>query len=379
MANYAIFFPQFHTCDINSSVWGKGFTDWSLVSAANAFETWKRRAPVAGFYDLGSPKVVEQKFEEAAAAGLDGFAVYHYWFEDGRELSVVEDYIRSASLPGNFGFFLVWANESWSKRWAGKEQQTIKRVDIRPDQEGVRKHVAYLAPMLWHASCRRWRGCPIFAFYRPEFFIDPAETVGLYRQEFANVGLDVSLGFFAKNQNDLQFSCLFDFCYLFEPRLYFNTKGIGRFSALNKVYRNLLRLLPYEKVEAISAQISGKFSAQSRRHLFDNFVRYMLSRQRDDFARRITCPVQNVVSCGWNNAPRYRDKFTELIAPTAEQFRELLTAVREQSLFDPELPLLCNAWNEWSEGAALEPCAYLGDQLMRCYVEKAPSVTSVAL
>ena len=28
------------------------------------------------------------------------------------------------------------------------------------------------------------------------------------------------------------------------------------------------------------------------------------------------------------------------------------------------LPPLINAWNEWSEGAAIEPCAYLGTRYL---------------
>jgi hypothetical protein len=378
MVNYAIFFPQFHACNSNDAAWGKGFTDWSLISAANAFGTWERRVPVAGFYDLGSPEVVRQRFKEAAVAGLDGFAVYHYWFEDGRELSVVEDYIKDASLPENFGFFLVWANESWSKRWAGNEQEIIKRVDIHPNLDSVRRHVAYLEPILSHPACRKWCARPMFVFYRPEFFADPAATVELYRQEFAKAGLNPALGFFAKNRNDLPFGALFDFCYLFEPRLFFNMKGIARFSALSRAYRTLLRTLPYEKVEAFAAYLLASFGRESRSYFFKDFANYMLSRRRCDFVREFDCPVQNVVSCGWNNAPRYRDKFTELTTPTAEQFKELLFAVRNQSLYSSKLPLLCNAWNEWSEGAALEPCAYLGDQLLRCYVESASRTSNSA-
>lgn len=375
MNNFAIFFPQFHRTTVNDKAWGVGFTDWALVAVANAFQWWNKRAPAAGFYDLDQESEVSRQFEVAADIGLDGFAIYHYWFEDGPELASVERWIRGAKLPGDFRFFLIWATESWSKRWAGKEQETIKKLETRPNRASVRSHVAYLGPMLSHNACQKWRGRSMFVIYRPEFFIDPTETIGLYREEFASAGHEVSLGFFAKNPNDVSFSDLFDFCYLFEPRLFFGAKGVGRFSAVNHAYRKLLRLLPYENVEAISARLSAIRTRRSRRYFFDDFLLYMSSPQRADFVRQITCPVQNVVSCGWNNTPRYRDKFTELATPTAEQFKELLSVVRNQSLSSSELPLLCNAWNEWSEGAALEPCAYLGDQLLRCYVQNDASPT----
>jgi hypothetical protein len=369
VSRFAIFFPQFHQTAANDRAWGVGFTDWALVAAANAFQWWDKRAPAAGFYNLDASRDIARQFATAAASGLDGFAIYHYWFEDGPELSSVERWLQGATLPAGFCFFPVWATESWSKRWAGKDHETIKRLNVRPDRQSIRKHVLHLAPILSHASCRRWRGRPMFVFYRPEFFAEPVETVELYRQEFADVDLEVSIGFFAKNRNDLPFAPLFDFCYLFEPRLYFNMKGMGRSAALNHAYRTLLRQLPYEKVEALSAWLLGGLGRRSRSYSFADFARYLSSPERASLTKEIACPVQNVVSCGWNNAPRYRDRFTELTTPNLEQFQKMLIDLREQHIFDGDLPLLCNAWNEWSEGAALEPCAYLGDDLLRCYVE----------
>ena len=354
---------------MNDLAWGSGFTDWALVAAANAFQWWKKRAPSAGFYDLSRDKDISEQFRVAAKAGLNGFGIYHYWFEEGPELNSVERWLLKGALPEGFSFFLIWATESWSKRWAGKEHETIRRIDVRPDGKSVGRHVAYLTPLLAHGSCHKLQGRPMFAFYRPEFFSDPEETVLLYRQAFANAGLDVAIGFFAKNRNDASFGRLFDFSYLFEPRLFFNTRSIGRYPGANLAYRRLLRLLPYEKVEALSSTLSAGSSRKSRSYSFEEFVHYFSSKERLRLAEQMACPVQNVFSCGWNNAPRYRSNFTELVTPTPQQFDQVLAVALEEKIFCSELPLLCNAWNEWSEGAALEPCDYLGSELVECYAK----------
>src|SRR6266702_688379 len=141
MKRYAIFFPQYHQVHVNDEAWGYGFTDWALVSTANAFDYWKRRSPVAGFYDLAKTNDVAARFEEATKAGLDGFGIYHYWFEDGPELDAVERYLQHNNAPNNFGYFFIWANENWTKRWAGRDTEILKFVATSPSRDQIRDHV----------------------------------------------------------------------------------------------------------------------------------------------------------------------------------------------------------------------------------------------
>jgi hypothetical protein len=70
--------------------------------------------------------------------------------------------------------------------------------------------------------------------------------------------------------------------------------------------------------------------------------------------------VQEVISPGWNNAPRYAKRFTRLEDVPPAFFRTML----EDASRSNGLPPLINAWNEWSEGAAIEPCAYLGSRYL---------------
>ena len=103
---------------------------------------------------------------------------------------------------------------------------------------------------------------------------------------------------------------------------------------------------------------------------FSKFINYFTSANRNAFIQSFECPVQNILTSGWNNAPRYRERSTEIVqAPNYDQFKETVTIARQNKAVSSQLPLMCNAWNEWSEGAAIEPCVYLGDQLLRAYVE----------
>jgi len=368
MKKYAIFFPQFHQVKVNDDAWGVGFTDWALVASANAFDSWERRAPAGGFYDLSDSNEVQKQFNDAANSGLDGFGIYHYRFEDGPELTAVERYLDDAQLPEGFGYFFIWANENWSKRWAGKDTELLKTVATEPTRDQIREHVEYLKPFMESKSYRRVDNKPLFVIYRPEFFVDPLSSVKLYREEFNRVGVDISLGYFISSPSDVEYSRSFDFCYLFEPRLFFRLNGIGRSRFVTSIFRWLTHAISYSYLEYLSELVRKITGKKSTFYEFSRFLRYFNSPERAAIVKSLACPSQNVLTCGWNNAPRYRDRFTALAVPSPKQFQEILDfAVCDSTMYE-DLPLICNAWNEWSEGAALEPCAYFGNTLLKLYL-----------
>lgn len=370
MKKYAIFFPQFHRAKVNDQAWGCGFTDWALVASANAFSYWNKRAPAAGFYDLADENVVQKQFDEAAQAGLDGFGIYHYYFDYGSELGAVEKALPHIEIRADFQYFFIWANENWSKRWAGKDTELLASVPTRPSPQHIRDHVAYLAPFMRSPNYTQWNGSPMFAIYRPDFFADPAATVAAYRAEFARIGIVPAIGYFLKSAAEVDHAALFDFCYLFEPRLFQNFSGLRKNRYLHLIAGKLVHLLPYSWLEYLSQKVANLLRFRSRSHStpFARFRSYFSSAERKQLVSDIDCPVQNVLSCGWNNAPRYRDRFTAVETPTPKEFSQLVQGAVANTGMNASLPMLCNAWNEWSEGAALEPCAYLGDTLLQAYL-----------
>jgi hypothetical protein len=368
MKKYAIFFPQFHQVRVNDLAWGHGFSDWALVAAANAFDYWKRRSPACGFYDLAKASDVQARFDAAAGASLDGFGLYHYYFSDGPELDAVERYLYKSRPPAGFQYFFIWANENWSRRWAGRNTEVLKTVPSAPGRKQVADHVRYLKPYMQSESYTSFANKPLFVIYRPDVFRDPAATLDLYREEFARAGIFPSIGYFVKDVSDAGYSGVFDFCYIFEPRAFLNFSGIRKNRIAGQVFKKALQFLPDEKAEMVSERAIRLINRGARRYSFASFLAYFGSNDRKALLHLLECRVQNVLTCGWNNAPRYRHRFTELEVPTPEQFSAMLELSLRDDRCSRTLPLLCNAWNEWSEGAAIEPCMYLGDGLLRSFV-----------
>jgi hypothetical protein len=209
---------------------------------------------------------------------------------------------------------------------------------------------------------------PMFIIYRPDVFKDPAATLALYRDAFACAGVDPWIGYFLKNLSDAAFSSIFDFCYIFEPRAFLNFSGIRKSRTARQAFQKLLQLLGDETAEMVSENAARLLNGTAKRYSFSSFLTYFSSAERKALLQSLECQVQNVLTCGWNNSPRYRQRFTELEVPTLEQFAEMLELSLHSDGVSGMLPLLCNAWNEWSEGAAIEPCAYLGDGLLRGFV-----------
>ena len=167
--------------------------------------------------------------------------------------------------------------------------------------------------------------------------------------------MDVHVVQFIKKPFDAQYAAFVDGNYLFEPRLFFSFKRPGK-GAIAKQARDALSRAFGERMVARLLVTMDQFVLRGKTFLAEEFLRYLCSPERAQLVKGISGDVQEVLSTGWNNAPRYGARFTALENLPVDEFVRLLT----QSSVSAKLPVLVNAWNEWSEGASIEPCAYLG-------------------
>lgn len=366
MNPFAIYFPQFYPSSTNNKAWGAGFTDWVLVANANMRDLWPRRAPADGFYDGASPHVHMRQMDEAKAANLGGFAVYHYWFYTHQELNAFEQtMLTKATSEDSLPWFLIWASEGWSKRWLANPEILIN-LSTAPTEHEIERHCDYLATCFTHPTYTRWHGKPLFVWYNLGHFDQPESVVISYRSAMQRRGFDMAVAHFVKNPFDLAYCAFTDASYMFEPRLFFGSNKATRGDVAKLLFTMIKKFIGTASAESLLVAMD-RMQKSGSSYSAAHFLGYMSSAERKAWLSSVQQPCQDVLSPGWNNSPRYGGRYTELKPLDPSIFGNLV----RDALGKCDLPPLLNAWNEWSEGAAIEPCAYLG----RRYLDAVTSVT----
>lgn len=330
----AFYLPQFHRIAENDAWWGDGFTEWTNVTRARpAFDGHDQpRVPTElDYYDLSDPSVMHEQTELARSNDVDAFCFYFYWFGGKRLLErPLDDFLASGpDMP----FCLSWANESWTRRWDGKDREVL--IEQRYDANAIDAAFEALLPYLRDPRYLRVNGGAVVLVHRAEAIPDPRGLASSWRTQAARAGIG-PLHLVATETvqgirpDDLGFDAVAEF-----PPVGANTLS----SAWQKPLRGLAkgfrgRLLSYER-------IARNFSSRTAA----DYVRY------------------SGVMPGWDNSARRGRNATIYVGSSPARYSEWLASarMREQRLRGANGLVFINAWNEWAEGAYLEPDATFGN------------------
>jgi lipopolysaccharide biosynthesis protein len=348
----AFHLPQFHPTPENDEWWGKGFTEWTnVVKARPLFEGhYQPHLPAdLGFYDLRLPEVRMAQAQLASDYGIHGFCYYHYWFNGRRVLERPVTEVWKSSEP-DFPFCLCWANENWTRRWDGHNNETL--LEQRYSFEDDTAHIRTLIPLFQDRRYIRILGKPIFLVYRASQLPEPRKTTDIWRREAERSGLK---GLFLVRVESLSETgdpqaLGFDCSSEFRPR----------FSAeLPQLRIARRRWWHHRKLGTAEPAFYNHWV-----YNYKDLARSALAEPSPPYAR-IPC-----VCPGWDNSPRRKEGANIFIDSTPELYQRWLREVvnrlkpdreaEDHSLISPRSIVFINAWNEWAEGNHLEPCQRWG-------------------
>ncbi|HQU48716.1 MAG TPA: glycoside hydrolase family 99-like domain-containing protein [Casimicrobiaceae bacterium] len=336
----AFYLPQYHRIPENDAWWGEGFTEWTNVRrAVPQFPGHEQpKAPgELGWYDLTDPAVADAQAALARAHGIFGFCYYFYWFNGRRLLERPLEDMLARGTP-DFPFCVCWANENWTRRWDGGDDQILMEQHYGPD-DSARVFDAFLR-LFRDPRYVRVSGRPVLLVYKATLIPEIAATAAMWRTQAREAGEEAP--------------------YLIA------CETAGLTADMRAAFDAVVEFPPHgHRAVWMNAQVAGL--APDFTGIVTSYrAQVIQSLRRDaDAHRTLRCVFPT-----WDNTARRGTRGTVFAGSSPELFGwwvERMTVDTRRRLAGDERLLFVNAWNEWAEGCCLEPDARYGRQYLEAF------------
>ncbi len=326
----AYYLPQYHPIPENDIWWGRGFTEWTNVTRAKPLfdgHEQPHRPTELGYYDLRVPEVRAAQAELAAAHGIHGFCYYYYSFGPKRLLERPLLDMLASGEP-DFPFCICWANETWSRRWDGAEAQVLIAQDDSPAH--YRNFIHEVLPVLQDRRYIRVNEAPVLLVYRVGRIPDAASVAQYWREQAKAAGLP-GLYLCAVQSHDRNF----------DPR-------VAGYDAAVEFPPS-----PWKATKVEPSTLPG-MDPDFTGSIFDypSLLANSLRRATPDYR------LLRGVMTDWDNTARRGPAAYLFRGASPREYETWLRGSVAWTLaHNPpqERLVFVNAWNEWAEGAHLEP------------------------
>ena len=243
----------------------------------------------------------------------------------------LEALLADASLA--MPFCLMWANENWTRRWDGSDDQVLISQDYRAADEP-----ALLAEFARHFADPRYirlGGRPVLMIYRARLIPDTAATIARWRRRLRALCGEDPVFVMAQSFGDT------------DPR------PSGLDAAVEFPPHKLTSAVPL--VNAGLQVLDPAFDAEV--YDYAAIAAASAAEPAPDF------PLIKAAAPGWDNDPRRQGSGTVLHGATPARYQawlEDLIRFANRHKVQGEAVVCINAWNEWAEGAYLEPDVHWG-------------------
>jgi len=330
------YLPQYYENEVNNKYFGKGFMEWYNTTKSIPQYTGHNQPQLpidVGFYNLSHPDTMYRQIELAKKYGIYGFCFYYYWFSGDRLLEKPLDmFLENKDL--NMPFCLFWANETWSNIWGRKKDKEIIKKQELLDGDDER----FVNDILKYFKDERYikiNNKPLLIIYRANLFEEEK-----FQKFLISIKLKVK-----ENGFDGIYILTTDVQHRGVDIDNLDIDGVVEFSHQDMVtseYSDLLNL----KGRFVNPNFRGRV-IDIKKLLGEN--RHLANK---DY-KLYKCPA-----AGWDNSARKAYTNATVFHMTPNDFKKWLSDdikwTKEHNSEDEQIVFI-DSWNEWAEGAHLEP------------------------
>ena len=346
----AMYLPQYHCIPENDEFWGKGFTDWVTIKKAQPLYEghYQPQVPLDdNYYDLSEKRNIAWQAKLARENGIYGFGIYHYWFNNEKNLLTKPAEIIRDNDDIDMNYFFCWDNGNWKRSWSNvpgndwapvadkQEQKTEGPQILIPyilgGKEDWKNHYHYLSSHFKSKHYIKKDNKPVFCIfnYSKELLLMCECWNECARQD----GFDGVYIVFKNPRESVLPKGM--------PRYSYEPHATGWWTPLSIWKRGLRKLHLFQpKDEAVTFydydELWQKLLDNAKRH-HESFLYHGGFVSYDDSPRRGTLKSKIIKGATPEKFEKY---MKELIRLSEQQDKEFL---------------FLTAWNEWGEGAYLEP------------------------
>ena len=334
----AMYLPQYHEIPENNKWWGKGHTEWVNCKKAVPFSKthYQPKVPLnKEYYNLLDEKFQERQNKLANDYGIYGFCYYHYWFEGKLLLEKpMENMLKNKKISNKF--CISWANHSWINKYEKKNRKLLIEQTYGGVEDWV-KHFDYLLQFFKDDRYIKVDGKPMLVIY-------DAKSINCW-EKMKKIWDDLAIknglpGIYYVNTlkiyKDIEESNKGEFDAQFEYQPALSTSPSNNIFSYQTLY-NLKRIIYRDYLNK-----PAKFN-------YDHVWSEIFKNTPNNLKTYLGAFVDWDVTSRWGSRGLYYTGCTE------QKFYKYLKKQVDRSKAMNSDYIFITAWNEWSEGAYLEP------------------------
>ena len=355
----AFYLPQYHSFPENDEWFGRGFSEWTNVTKAVPQYTghYQPHLPIdVGFYNLETTDIMKRQIELAKMYGIYGFSFYYYWFS-GKKLmeKPLKAFLNDKSL--NMPFFMFWANEPWTKLWGtGEQNQVLFKNELK--EGDAENFMTDILPYMNDSRYIKIDNKPLLVIYNPHLY--KTQVISNFTEKIRIIAKengfnDLYLMTVRKNYMDKTAMKKFLELYNLDAILEFIPGDTG--SQFNISRKNIIN----EKFDGICYDVASYI--KDKKHLYNT-----------------DCKIFKGLFPYWDNTARKCYTGANIFESTPQLYKtwlkDIINWTKEHNPPEEQFVFI-NAWNEWAEGAHLEPDQKYGYAYLQATKEALEETSSI--